>query len=253
MLSPHILVWYIHLKNIGECTRPYLTQVSFSHFAQTDKSTNTVPLSYTSFHHSQATKSKKGLLQQASGRNSKLFCRASLLSVPSPTSPAQTLHWPLQLPLKCSFNTRGCPSVPPPHLLGCQPCYLCACLPTLKQSRSGLPPTDAPTVPHFHTARFHIPPSAFFFFFLQVLNWKFRTAKGLAVLDKRSLCFPALPPCPETTRLSFLLRWLWEGPADKSHASKCLLTMTMRGTWSRWRPQIKAHMLWPNLSVVGPD
>lgn len=52
-------------------------------------------------------KIKKGLQLQASGWNSKLSSRASLLSVPSPTSRAQTLHWPLQLRLKCSFKNEG--------------------------------------------------------------------------------------------------------------------------------------------------
>lgn len=66
-----------------------------------------------------------------------------------------------------------------------------------KQSLPGLPPTDAGLYCVFTQlgSTSHIPG-----LFLRVLSWKLRPAKGLAVLDKRSLCFPALPALPPLSR-----------------------------------------------------
>lgn len=63
-------------------------------------------------------------------------------------------------------------------------------------------------------------------------------------------CLLVLPPCPVTTRLSFLLCWLWEELLDKSHASKCLPLVT---TWATWRSSglIKAHIHCFNPTVRG--
>lgn len=63
-------------------------------------------------------------------------------------------------------------------------------------------------------------------------------------------CLLVLPPCPVTTRLSFLLRWLWEELLDKSHASKCLPLMTMWATWSS-SGLTKAHIHCFNPAVRG--
>lgn len=137
-------------------------------------------------------------------------------------------------------------SLQPPTSLGCQPCYLCACLLTLKQSLPSLPPTSHQLYCILTQLGSTSHPQP-----LQVLNWKWRPAKGPSVLDKRSLCFPVLPvlpvlpPCPETTRLSLLLCWVWEGPC-KSHASKCLLMRTIICTCS----DRSKHSLWSALSLV---
>lgn len=68
----------------------------------------------------------------------------------------------------------------------------------------------------------------FFFFFLQVLSWKLRPAKGLAVLDKRGLCFP----CPA-------------GPASLSRNHKAELSPVLggcgRGLWTR---VVQANVCW---------
>lgn len=130
---------------------------------------------------------KKGLQLQASGWNSKLSSRASLLSVPSPTSRAQTLPWPLQLPLKCSFKTRGCPSAPSSTT------WLSALLFMRLLANTKAKPVWIPTHRCPNCTALSHPTLAHFF--LQVLSWKFTPAKGLAVLDKRSQCFlwPAGP------------------------------------------------------------
>lgn len=62
-----------------------------------------------------------------------------------------------------------------------------------------------------HTARSHVPLFFFFFLLLQVARQELRPAEGLAKLDKRNQCSPAIPGL-ETTRLGFLLHWRWEGP-----------------------------------------
>lgn len=66
-----------------------------------------------------------------------------------------------------------------------------------KQSLPGHPPTNAKLYCIFTQlgSTSHIS-----WLFLRVLSWKLRPAKGLAVLDKRSLCFPALPALPPLSR-----------------------------------------------------
>lgn len=134
------------------------------------------------------------------------FCRASLLCA-SPPPPPWLKHCPGH---DCSLWTALYTTAPPPP----QPTWLSTllfmCL--FANTKSKACPVPSHSYPRLYCISTQLGSTSHHQPSLRVLGWKLRPAKGLAALDKRSLCFPALPPCPETTRLSFLLCWLWEGP-----------------------------------------
>lgn len=133
----------------------------------------------------------------------------------------------------------------------CSSTLLFMCLFAVTKAKTcpdSLPPTTR-TVLYFHTARFHNPPSAFFFLFWRVSSSKLQPCKRarLCWIKEVCVCFScrprAQPPRAETTRLSFLLGWLQEGPVDQSHASKCLLLMmTMPGYLQQIKASGSKHM-----------